>query len=91
MIYVYNPSTQETEAGESQVLGQPGLYREFKASLINIIRPSLKKRGEGGGEKSAKKKNKTRLGGRQRDEYSFRYCVRRITRGLVTESVGREN
>jgi hypothetical protein len=31
--YPCNSSTGETETGQSQVYGQPGLYNEFKASL----------------------------------------------------------
>lgn len=36
------PRTQEGEAGGSGVLGQLGLYNEFKASLNYIVRPCLK-------------------------------------------------
>jgi hypothetical protein len=37
VVHVCNPNTKEAEAGESQVQGQPGLHREFKASLSNIV------------------------------------------------------
>lgn len=33
IAHVYNPSTLEAEAGESQVRAQPGLRSEFKAGL----------------------------------------------------------
>jgi hypothetical protein len=38
VLNIYNPDTQEAEARESQVSGQPGLHSEFKDSLNSIVR-----------------------------------------------------
>lgn len=36
------PATKEAEAGRSQAQSLPGLQREFKAYLGNLVRPHLK-------------------------------------------------
>jgi hypothetical protein len=43
VVHAYNPSTQEVEAGGSQVQGQLGLHQEFKASQGYIAKVSLKR------------------------------------------------
>jgi hypothetical protein len=40
---VDDPSSQETEAGGSQVQNQPGLHSEFQVSLHYIVRLRLEK------------------------------------------------
>jgi hypothetical protein len=42
VVQTYNPSTQEAEAGGSQILGQLHSEFKFKASLGYTVRPSLK-------------------------------------------------
>jgi hypothetical protein len=42
MAFAYNPSTQETEEGESGVQGQPGLHSKLQASLNYIVRSCQK-------------------------------------------------
>lgn len=39
-LHAFNPSTQETEAGESGVQGQPQLHRDFETRL-SCVRPYL--------------------------------------------------
>jgi hypothetical protein len=39
VVHVCNPSTQEADAGESQVQGHPRVQRDFKANLSYIVRP----------------------------------------------------
>lgn len=36
VLYAYNLSTWETEAGGLQILGHPGLHSMFKASLAML-------------------------------------------------------
>ena len=44
VVHVFDPSTQEAEAGGSLcVQGQPGLHREFQDGQGYIVRPCLKK------------------------------------------------
>jgi hypothetical protein len=46
-VHIYNPSIPGNETGCSRVQGQPGLYREFEASLGYIeTLPPKNKEGE---------------------------------------------
>lgn len=40
MAHTCNPTTQEAEAGKSQVEGQPELHSEFKTSTEDIVTPT---------------------------------------------------
>jgi hypothetical protein len=41
--HAYNLSTQEAEAGRSQVTDQPGLHSKFQVIVGYLVRPCLKK------------------------------------------------
>lgn len=45
-MHTYNPSTQDGEAGELQVQGQPPLLSEFKTTLHYIASPCLKEQNK---------------------------------------------
>jgi hypothetical protein len=40
--HTWSPSTQEAEAGGSEIQGQPGLHSKFKANLNYLVRSWLK-------------------------------------------------
>lgn len=44
IAHLSNSNTQETEEGESKVLGQPGPHYKFKVNLSYIGRPRVKKK-----------------------------------------------
>jgi hypothetical protein len=44
VVHTCNPSTQEDEAGESQIQGQAGLHSKFKANLGYVARLSQKRK-----------------------------------------------
>jgi hypothetical protein len=55
VVFTCNPSTQEAKAGELQVQGQPGLYKE------TLSQKKERKKGREGGREERRKKG--RLGG----------------------------
>jgi hypothetical protein len=59
VVHSCNPSTQEVEAGGSQIRGQLGLHSKFQTSLGYIVRPCLQNK-QTTKQKEKRKKEKER-------------------------------
>jgi hypothetical protein len=54
VAYPYNPSTQEAEAGGSQLEGQPGLHSETLSQKTNKKKNKKKKKEKPGKQQGSK-------------------------------------